>query len=67
MRSSCPNCAGSMQGDGYHTPFHCENVDIDKMFLEPDCNPVYCALNLPRTDINRPDPKDRRGIPEDAQ
>ncbi len=38
---SCPVCGGTMIGDGYTTPIHCENIDIDP-WIEPDFGPIYC-------------------------
>ena len=37
---SCPVCGGTMIGDGYTTPIHCENVDLDP-WIEPDFGPIY--------------------------
>ena len=39
---SCPVCGGTMIGDGYTTPIHCENVDLDP-WIEPDFGPIYCV------------------------
>ena len=39
---SCPVCGGTMIGDGYTTPIHCENVDLDP-WIEPDFGPIYCT------------------------
>ena len=39
---SCPICGGTMIGDGYTTPIHCENVDLDP-WIEPDFGPIYCV------------------------
>ena len=39
---NCPVCGGTMIGDGYTTPIHCENVDIDP-WIEPDFGPIYCV------------------------
>ena len=38
---SCPVCGGTMIGDGYTTPIHCENVDLDP-WIEADFGPIYC-------------------------
>ena len=38
---SCPVCGGTMIGDGYTTPIHCKNVDLDP-WIEPDFGPIYC-------------------------
>lgn len=43
---SCPVCGGTMIGDGYTTPIHCENVDIDP-WIEPDFGPIYCVEESP--------------------
>lgn len=39
---TCIKCGGTMIGDGYNSPFHCEYKDISARFLEGDANPVYC-------------------------
>ena len=40
---SCPNCGGTMVGDGYMQLRHCEFArDEDCDGLEPDAGPVYC-------------------------
>lgn len=41
IKVNCPICGGSMIGDGYTLPIHCENVDIPTD-IEPDCKPIYC-------------------------
>jgi uncharacterized protein (DUF983 family) len=39
----CPNCGGTLIGDGYTMVVHCENVDLDlENQPEPDSSPVYC-------------------------
>ena len=38
----CPNCGGSMLGDGYTTPIHCEHVHGDALLVAPDSNIVLC-------------------------
>lgn len=40
--SQCPNCGGTMIGDGYTLVRHCETVDVSGECYEPDCNPIYC-------------------------
>ena len=40
---TCPNCGGTMIGDGYTIVKHCENVDIG-LDVEPDASPIYCKL-----------------------
>ena len=39
---TCIKCGGTMIGDGYHSPIHCEFIDISHLCLEADANPVYC-------------------------
>jgi len=41
---TCPNCGGSMQGDGYTTPIHCERVHGDALLVAPDSKPMFCNL-----------------------
>ncbi len=41
---TCPNCGGTMIGDGYTSVRHCENVDVPED-LEPDAPPVYCPAS----------------------
>lgn len=41
LYSRCPNCGGSIYGNGYTTPFHCENVESPDD-AEPDSGPYYC-------------------------
>jgi len=38
---TCPNCGGTIVGDGYTLPRHCEN--IEPMDLEADAPVLYCA------------------------
>jgi hypothetical protein len=38
---SCPNCGGTMLGNGYSSVRHCERVD-DTIEIEPDAGPIYC-------------------------
>ena len=42
----CPNCGGTMVGDGYTMVEHCENIGIHQydavMCTEPDAPPIYC-------------------------
>lgn len=43
---ACPNCGGTVSGDGYHTVIHCdyaEEEDIDDAEA-PDDNPVWCRV-----------------------
>lgn len=44
----CPNCGGSLIGDGYTIVVHCENADIENNCYEPDAGPIYC--NYPDND-----------------
>lgn len=37
---TCPNCGGTMLGNGYTVVRHCEQVDVQG--IEPDAPPVYC-------------------------
>lgn len=39
---TCPNCGGSLSGDGFTDVLHCENVDVIGEGYEPDAAPVYC-------------------------
>lgn len=40
---SCPNCGGTMIGDGHNTVLHCEfATEADYEFHEPDAQPVLC-------------------------
>ena len=40
----CPNCGGSIVGDGWTTVRRCENVDLELVEdLEPDAGPVFCG------------------------
>lgn len=43
---NCPVCGGTMIGDGYTTPIHCENVDLDP-WIEADFGPIYCIEEPP--------------------
>jgi hypothetical protein len=38
---NCPNCGGSMIGDGYTSVYHCEFTDPPED-CEPDSGPIYC-------------------------
>lgn len=39
----CPNCGGTLLGDGYTTVFHCENASEESYrYSEPDAETVYC-------------------------
>lgn len=40
---TCPNCGGTLCGDGYTLALHCELVDITDLCLEPDSQPTYCT------------------------
>ena len=37
----CPVCGGSIIGDGFQIPFHCENVYIS-LDVEPDVDIITC-------------------------
>jgi hypothetical protein len=40
--NTCPNCGGTIEGDGYTTALHCEFVEWDDyMYREPDYGVVY--------------------------
>ncbi len=39
----CPNCGGTLLGDGRTTIIHCENVDIANLTVEPDSTPIFCT------------------------
>jgi ribosomal protein L37AE/L43A len=40
----CPNCGGTIIGDGYTSVLHCEYVDKSSYeYHEPDASPVYCS------------------------
>lgn len=42
----CKNCGGKIEGDGYTTPLHCENVFLDLFSgIEPDAKIIYCTDN----------------------
>ena len=49
MSDRCPNCGGSLIGDGYTAVIHCENAtDVDAIAeAEADAGPIYCAPMLP--------------------
>lgn len=38
----CHNCGGTMTGDGFAAPYHCENVEAPED-AEPDSGPYYCG------------------------
>jgi hypothetical protein len=41
--SACPNCGGTILGDGYRVVRHCENADQQKVWeAEPDAKVVLC-------------------------
>ena len=41
--NQCPNCGEQLSGDGYQTPVHCMNADIDDWwYAAPDEGPFYC-------------------------
>lgn len=40
---TCPYCGGTVLGDGFTTPLHCENADeASYQDKEPDANVTYC-------------------------
>ena len=39
---TCPECGGTILGDGYTTVYHCENVDFDHTEYEPDAGTIVC-------------------------
>jgi hypothetical protein len=39
---TCPHCGGSMFGDGYTTPIHCERLSVLDFLVEPDTKPIFC-------------------------
>jgi len=42
-RDCCPNCGGTIVGDGYQSVRHCENADSEVYFhAEPDSDTVLC-------------------------
>ena len=41
---NCPNCGGTMLGDGFNTVRHCEFSD-DVPDIEPDAGPIFCKEN----------------------
>jgi len=40
---TCPVCGGSIVGDEYNIPAHCENVEVP-MDAEADSGPYYCPM-----------------------
>ena len=38
----CKDCGGTMVGDGYTTPMHCEYIDCPED-READAGPLYCG------------------------
>ena len=41
---TCPHCGGSLSGDGYTTPVHCERITPPES-AEPDSGPHFCNPN----------------------
>lgn len=39
---TCPDCGGSLLGDGFTEVIHCERVSISNLNVEPDSDPVFC-------------------------
>ena len=42
-RPQCPNCGGTLNGDGYTTPVSCEFANTPDG-AEPDSGPYYCGF-----------------------
>ncbi len=43
--NSCPNCGGTIIGDGYTTVRHCENSESEHIWdSEPDASVILCDL-----------------------
>lgn len=42
MTNQCPNCGGTLVGDGVSSVIHCEYVDVLGEGYAPDEGPVYC-------------------------
>lgn len=41
----CPICGGTIEGDGYSTPEHCENADEEDYYdKEPDAPVTLCKF-----------------------
>jgi len=40
-QSTCPHCGGSLMGDGYTTPVHCERIS-GPFDVAPDSEPILC-------------------------
>lgn len=39
----CPNCGGTLIGDGYHEVVHCEYAACEAYWnVEPDGGPIFC-------------------------
>ncbi len=47
LTETCPNCGGSMVGDGYTMPRHCESIEAPEG-AEPDSGPWHCQAHLER-------------------
>jgi hypothetical protein len=42
----CPNCGGSLQGDGYTSVVSCEFADSEEyQYAAPDEGPFYCTFD----------------------
>ena len=39
---TCPVCGGTIIGDGYTSPAHCENSELPD-YVEADSGPYYCT------------------------
>ena len=42
-RNSCPKCGGTIIGDGYTSPEHCEFAEVDP-WVEADAPAVLCTF-----------------------
>jgi len=52
----CPDCGGTLIGDGYTTVVHCENAEPSKYWdLEADASPVFCGETEPDSDLEMND------------
>lgn len=49
----CPNCGGTMIGDGYTTVRHCEFRDVSGECWEPDAGPLHC-IEEPKREVVDP-------------
>jgi len=54
---TCPHCGGSLMGDGYTTPIHCERVSGSELHVAPDSYIIYCTGDVDI--VYEPEPGDR--------